>query len=571
MESIPHAPGRNASTRKPRRISRPTSEQVTDQIRGFYYDARRAALGYDYLRRKWLPREGPLFYAFIQVMRGHCYYNPQTGEIRESCYPKVETIAKECGVDSATIHRLIQRDKTTGEFSSKHAQALKRFIKVQPRWLYDPKVGHKTQRSSVYLVALDDPPVPEDDHLVEEKAGELAAILTMEQVRQQRQAETASAPEEERTDSQNASQYTLAKCESVMSRKMQDKTLPLTLTSNTYFGRTLGGRRLDDWSIRNQKGKEKTLVGGEPAASTSERQCSSAACSSQPQPPPRSQKRPKHQPQALTLAHPQVGATIHQALLDLGGSNPAGGVKTILETLVEVAAPPELMHDLFALGLRRLEQQQKLFTIPNPTGYLIGIMRNVAVEAMVRKWNVAQMRAEDEEKHAQVLRSRGYAKPEAQSAAAEAAPTEASAKAPDATCATPEAARGEEHLATPAPEPEKAEEQAQDDPTEAAQREVREEAARYALKPPDPRARQIWQSALERIRPKVSSSAFTTWFRGTKGLVLENETLVVRVGSSFGREHLENRFQDLIWSEVSEQRGTRTETRFVVLPNQEED
>src|SRR5690242_16055923 len=116
MESIPYAPGQNASSRKPSRTSRPSSEPVSDQIRGFYYDARRAALGHDYLRRKWLPREGPLFYAFIQVMRGHCYYNPQTGEIRESCYPKVETIAKECGVDSATIHRLIQRDKTTGEF-----------------------------------------------------------------------------------------------------------------------------------------------------------------------------------------------------------------------------------------------------------------------------------------------------------------------------------------------------------------------------------------------------------------------------------------------------------------------
>src|SRR5215472_816758 len=192
MESITHAPGRNASTRKPNRTARAPSEQVSDQIRGFYDDARRAALGHDYLRRKWLPREGPLFYAFIQVMRGHCYSNPQTGEIRESCYPKVETIAKECGVDPATIHRLIQRDKTTGEFRSKHAQALKRFIKVQPRWLYDPQVGHKTQRSSVYLVALDDPPVPEDEHLVAAKEAELDAILTMERVRGQRQEEAAS-------------------------------------------------------------------------------------------------------------------------------------------------------------------------------------------------------------------------------------------------------------------------------------------------------------------------------------------------------------------------------------------
>ena len=576
MESITHSPGQNATTKKPIRTARSSSEPASDQIRGFHYDPRQAALGRDYLRRKWLPREGPLFYAFIQVMRSHCYYNPQTGEIRESCYPKVETIAKECGVDAATIHRLIQRDKTTGEFISKHAEALKRFVKVQPRWLYDPKVGHKTQRSSVYLVALDDPPVPEDDHLVAAKEAELEVMLTMERVRQQRQAASASAPEEERTDLQNASQYALAKCESVMSRKMPDKTLPVSITSNTYLERTFGGRRLTDWSRGKQEDEEKALVGDEPAASTEEQQRSQAPHHSQTHRVPLSEKEEKkrQQAQALAQAHQAVGEAIKEALLDLGGTNPTGGVKTILTALVEVAAPVERMHDLFALGLRRLEQQQALFTIPNPTGYLIGILRNVAVETLVKGWNVAQMRAEDEEKHAQALRSRGYAEPETQAPAAEAATANASAEAPGATSATTEAARGEEPStpdAAPAPEPEDAQKQAQEDSFEATQRAAREEAARYAHKPPDPQARQIWQSALERIRPKVSSSAFTTWFSGTSGLVLEEETLIVRVGSSFGREHLENRFQDVIASALCEQLGAKAEAHFVVIPELEED
>jgi hypothetical protein len=122
---------------------------------------------------------------------------------------------------------------------------------------------------------------------------------------------------------------------------------------------------------------------------------------------PLANKRVKEQPQAQAplRVHPQVGATIHQALVDLGGSNPAGGVQTILQALTGVAAPLERMPDLFALGQSRLEQQKELFTIPNPTGYLIGIMRNVAVEGMLKGWNVAQMRAEDEVKHAQALRS----------------------------------------------------------------------------------------------------------------------------------------------------------------------
>ena len=581
MESITHAPGQNASTRKPARTARSSSEPVSDQIRGFYYDARRAALGHDYLRRKWLPREGPLFFAFIQVMRSFCYYNPQTGELREQCYPKVETIAERCGVNPATIHRLIQRDPHTGEFLSKHAAALKRFIKVQPRWLYNPQVGHKTQRSNIYLVALDDPPVPEDDHLVEAKAGELAAILTMEQVRQQRQAEFASAPEEGSTDLQNASQYALAKCESVMSRKMPDKTLPVTLTSTPYLERTLDGRSSAGCSRGKQKPEEdekKALVGGEPAASADEQPYGNVSGTSQPQRTLHSNTREKHQhqTQALVQAYPQMGATIHQALLDLGGSNPDGGVKTILEALTEVEAPPERMHDLFALGLKRLEQQRELITIPNPTGYLIGIMRHVAVEAMVKGWKVTQMHAEDEEKHAQALRSRGYresgtqAPAEAVAEASAEAPGEESMVAPDTASATTEAAV-DASQATPLSEPRDAEEQEPDDPTEAAQGEAREEAQRYASLPIDPQARQIWQSALERIQPRVSSSAFTTWFSGTSGLVLEEETLIVRVGSSFSRQHLEQRFSDLIASAVSEQRGIKTETRFMVIPEAQEE
>ena len=203
MNSIRHAP-RNASTTQPNEAVHAPAQDA-DQIRGFYYNAHRAARGRDYLRRKWLPREGPLFYTFIQVMRSHCFYNPQTGELRETCYPTVETIAKECGVDPATIHRFLRRDKTTGAFVSKHAEALSRFLKIQPRWRYDERVGHKVQRSSLYLVALDDPPLPEDEPLVTEKEAELAAILTLEQVRRQRQTASGAAQDEENpTDSHNA-------------------------------------------------------------------------------------------------------------------------------------------------------------------------------------------------------------------------------------------------------------------------------------------------------------------------------------------------------------------------------
>jgi chromosomal replication initiator protein len=85
-------------------------------------------------------------------------------------------------------------------------------------------------------------------------------------------------------------------------------------------------------------------------------------------------------------------------------------------------------------------------------------------------------------------------------------------------------------------------------------------------------AKQIWQSALERIRSKVSQSAYTTWFSGTSALSLEGNRLTVRVGSTFGIAHLENRFQDLICSVLSDLIGAGAEVCYVVgQPDEDQD
>ena len=49
-------------------------------------------------------------------------------------------------------------------------------------------------------------------------------------------------------------------------------------------------------------------------------------------------------------------------------------------------------------------------------------------------------------------------------------------------------------------------------------------------------ARQVWQSALERIQQRVSRGAYTTWFRGAVGVELSQRTLVV-TPSSESKEH----------------------------------
>ncbi len=144
--------------------------QDQDEIRAFHLSALHAVTGYNYLTRKWLPREGPLFYALIQALRAHCYYNPETGETRTTCFPSLATLASECGVSRRTVCRLLQRDRE-GKFIH---PTIGRFIRVVPRRRYDAQGERQVQTSNLYMVALDDPPIPEDDALVAEKEAELS-------------------------------------------------------------------------------------------------------------------------------------------------------------------------------------------------------------------------------------------------------------------------------------------------------------------------------------------------------------------------------------------------------------
>jgi chromosomal replication initiator protein len=77
-------------------------------------------------------------------------------------------------------------------------------------------------------------------------------------------------------------------------------------------------------------------------------------------------------------------------------------------------------------------------------------------------------------------------------------------------------------------------------------------------------AKQIWQSALERIQPKISQATFTTWFTGTSGVSLKGHLLIVHVENTFSRAHLESRFHDLIYSVLSDLIGSDVEVRYLV-------
>ncbi len=74
----------------------------------------------------------------------------------------------------------------------------------------------------------------------------------------------------------------------------------------------------------------------------------------------------------------------------------------------------------------------------------------------------------------------------------------------------------------------------------------------------------LWQSALERIRQRVTPSAYTTWFRDTSGITLEGRRLTVGVANAFACEHLGRRFADLARVALSEALGAPAQIAFVV-------
>lgn len=77
-------------------------------------------------------------------------------------------------------------------------------------------------------------------------------------------------------------------------------------------------------------------------------------------------------------------------------------------------------------------------------------------------------------------------------------------------------------------------------------------------------AKQIWQTILERLQPKIPVQTFTTWFQGTTALSFENDVLVVSVATTFSKTHMDTRYAISIRSLLLELLGKEIEVRFVV-------
>jgi len=77
-------------------------------------------------------------------------------------------------------------------------------------------------------------------------------------------------------------------------------------------------------------------------------------------------------------------------------------------------------------------------------------------------------------------------------------------------------------------------------------------------------AKQIWQTAIERLQAKVTPAAFTTWFQGTSAHSFQEGVFIVHVPTTFAKAHLENRFIESIRSILIEITGDTVDVQFVV-------
>ena len=381
----------------------------SDEIRPFFYNALRAVTGYNYLIRSWLPREGPLFVAFIQVMRDQCYYNAQTGEVRNTCFPEVATLAGKCGVSRATIFRLLARDDE-GRFIN---PSLGRFLKIIRRRRYDPELQREVQTSNLYLVAMDDPVVPEDDELLAEKEAEIAAIVAMEA------AEEEKRKHRRKSESHFETPNTVANCDPDSSRKLRhEKSTPkekLTLSGDIprstpkdtlHIAHTAIGNELQNPDLQTQAytawspNKTSDSIETDPIGSERKRKISGGT----PYQGVVSSEILTEREIKLIQAEEEAGGVIASILEELGDANVPTGVHIILNALVGADAPEDALVPLAYLGRDRLNRfRYRGGQVENKPGFYTNLMRNLAYEAKAASWDVERMQAKDLARHNKAL------------------------------------------------------------------------------------------------------------------------------------------------------------------------
>lgn len=105
----------------------------------------------EYLWKKWLPVIGSLPVVVYLQLRRYCFYNPDTGEKRNICWPKQSTLAAQVGIkDRKTLRKALVVLEQHG------------FIEREHKHYPDPLSGRPHQVADEYRVWFELPLRPED-------------------------------------------------------------------------------------------------------------------------------------------------------------------------------------------------------------------------------------------------------------------------------------------------------------------------------------------------------------------------------------------------------------------------
>lgn len=403
-------------------------------IRQFWDEAKREVVKGDYLRRKWLPRQGHRFYTLIKVLRGYCSYSIKQGEA--PCFPSRATIAQACRISLRTLDYWMARDEQGRFTHHKHGEALNRFVVVQPRRRYDPAGQRQVKTSNLYLVRIDDPVIPEEEALVLEKATALA-IRFLEQQQEEQERETRrqqvdeaalrSAPFVERD-------CTLKKAQPLQPQrgaKTAEDRLSSPFPSNTDFHRSAQDEERAVKAIRSnrpisnqqtkrmRRNEEDTSSAAQPSTSNRASAQRNEDLFRRAAPLDEAEERQREEREAaLDTAYDAAGGVVYSLLEELGDTNAAGGTRKVLSSLVAAGAPPERMADLAYLARDRVRafvlRGGRIFE--SQVGFYITTLCNLAREARRKRWDVAKIAAADRRRHERSIRRNGQAIPQAQPA-----------------------------------------------------------------------------------------------------------------------------------------------------------
>jgi hypothetical protein len=380
------------SNTQPDTLSMVPPSEIRDEVQGFSYNAL-AALGPNYLIKAWLPKKGPAFVALIQAMRAHIFYNFETRQQQTKYFPEAATIAKMCGISRAKVFRLLNDPD------------MPRFIRREKQRRWDKVMHKEVTTSNRYYVALDDPPTPEDEHLVREAQERLAHITAHDNAILD-DDRPARRPKAQRSEYQNETLIAVSERDSDSSIKLrQEDRISKT---NIYEGFTSireseageaeairiadrTGRGTKDAAIRNEIEQERDQVKIRAKQIESDRKVL-ATCRADGVPTLPAEAMLSETEAWRVDARVAAAGIIASNLVQLGGSGPADAIERVLSAHASYRTPAEILAKLADIARDRTNNRAGHIDDDAMPGYFISTLCNMASEARRKHYDVAALR-----------------------------------------------------------------------------------------------------------------------------------------------------------------------------------